>query len=250
MTSGSFGDRLRREREMRGVSLEEITAATRISTRFLLALENEQWNQLPGGVFNRGFIRSVARYLGLDEEALLAEYALATNDHPQVATHVEAPPAVRRRRWPWVVGLALALLAAGGWYAYRQFAPLISAYRNPVPAPPAPAPPTPDPEAAAAFNASLAAADLLKLKVEVTAPTSVRVVADGKVLLDARMARGERRTFEARDSFEVFAANASAVFLEFNGLTPPLEPISSEPGAPGRIRLDRSSLSKPAGGPH
>ena len=58
MTKGTFGDNLRREREMRGVSLDEISAATRIATRFLQAIENEQWDQLPGGVFNRGFVRA------------------------------------------------------------------------------------------------------------------------------------------------------------------------------------------------
>src|SRR5580658_7441319 len=67
---------------MRGISLEEIASATRIGTRFLEAMENEQWSQLPGGVFNRGFVRSVAHHLGLDEEALLAEYTLATGDIP------------------------------------------------------------------------------------------------------------------------------------------------------------------------
>ena len=67
---------------MRGVSLEEISVATRIAPRFLEALENEQWEQLPGGVFNRGFIRSVARYLGLDEDNLVAEYALQTKGRP------------------------------------------------------------------------------------------------------------------------------------------------------------------------
>ena len=61
MASTPFGEHLKREREMRGVTLEEISAATRISTRFLEALENEHWEELPGGVFNRGFIRSVAR---------------------------------------------------------------------------------------------------------------------------------------------------------------------------------------------
>ena len=76
MSSKPFGEHLKREREMRGVSLEEISVATRIAPRFLEALENEQWEQLPGGVFNRGFIRSVARYLGLDEDSLVAEYAL------------------------------------------------------------------------------------------------------------------------------------------------------------------------------
>src|ERR1700749_118128 len=77
MARGNFGEGLKRERELREVTLEEITAHTRIGPRFLEALENEQWEKLPGGVFNRGFVRSVARYLGLDEESLLGEYDLA-----------------------------------------------------------------------------------------------------------------------------------------------------------------------------
>jgi cytoskeleton protein RodZ len=67
MARGNFGQRLKRERELREVTLKEITAATRISQRFLDAMEEEDWEKLPGGVFNRGFVRSVARYLGLDE---------------------------------------------------------------------------------------------------------------------------------------------------------------------------------------
>src|SRR5258708_19699052 len=73
MTKGTFGEYLKREREMRGVTLDEITAATRIATRFLQAIEDEHWDQLPGGVFNRGFVRAVARNLGLDEETPFAE---------------------------------------------------------------------------------------------------------------------------------------------------------------------------------
>src|SRR3974377_212439 len=77
MARGTFGERLKRERELREVTPEEITSRTRIAFRFLEALENEEWEKLPGGAFNRGFVRSIARYLGLDEEALLAEYDLA-----------------------------------------------------------------------------------------------------------------------------------------------------------------------------
>src|SRR5581483_6987350 len=84
MTKGNFGQRLKREHEMRGVSRAEICAATRIGTRFLEALENEQWELLPGGIFNRGFIRAVARFLGLDEDDLVAEYDLAVSE--------QAPP--------------------------------------------------------------------------------------------------------------------------------------------------------------
>ena len=72
-----FGEYLRREREMRGVTLEEISAATRISIRFLEAIENEELSKLPGGIFTRSFVRTYARYLGLDEERVLADCQLA-----------------------------------------------------------------------------------------------------------------------------------------------------------------------------
>src|ERR1700691_3068009 len=92
MTKAGFGEHLKREREMREVSLDEICAATRIATRFLEALENEQWDRLPGGVFNRGFVRSVGRYLGLDEENLLAEYTIAMGEHTGAPAWVPQQP--------------------------------------------------------------------------------------------------------------------------------------------------------------
>src|SRR6266853_2547202 len=99
MAGGGFGEHLRREREMRGVSLEEIAAATRISTRLLEALEQEAWGRLPGGVFNRGFVRTVARFLGLEEESLLAEYSLAKGEHrtpPHAAPELLTQPSPAR----------------------------------------------------------------------------------------------------------------------------------------------------------
>src|SRR4029434_7834719 len=97
MAKGTFGERLKRERELREVSLEEIAKGTRIAERFLEALENEQWEKLPGGVFGRGFVRSIARYLGLSEENLLSEYDLArgesANASPQkMEERIPSPP--------------------------------------------------------------------------------------------------------------------------------------------------------------
>lgn len=74
---GSFGERLQRERELRGISLEEIAEATKIGTRSLRALEQQDFDQLPGGIFNKGFVRAYARYLGLDEEQAVADYLAA-----------------------------------------------------------------------------------------------------------------------------------------------------------------------------
>ncbi len=124
MTKGTFGESLKREREMRGVTLDEISAATRIATRFLRAIENEEWDQLPGGVFNRGFVRAVARYLGLDEENIVAEYTLAVGDRPSVPVWTGRPPLVTPEQpWlAWIIAavLVLALLAAG-WFGTRRF---------------------------------------------------------------------------------------------------------------------------------
>jgi cytoskeleton protein RodZ len=77
---GSFGERLRREREMRGISLDEIATATKISARNLRALEDEKFQQLPGGIFNKGFVRAYAKFLGIDEEDIVAQYETASHE--------------------------------------------------------------------------------------------------------------------------------------------------------------------------
>jgi len=77
---GSFGERLRREREMRGIGLDEIATATKISTRNLRALEDEKFSQLPGGIFNKGFVRAYAKFLGIDQDQIVAEYEAASQE--------------------------------------------------------------------------------------------------------------------------------------------------------------------------
>src|SRR5438270_4553551 len=75
----SFGERLKREREMRGVSLEEIAESTKIGKRNLSALETEEFEKLPGGIFNKGFVRAYAKYLGLDEDQAVTDFLAAEN---------------------------------------------------------------------------------------------------------------------------------------------------------------------------
>lgn len=132
MPSTLFGDHLKREREMRGVSLEEIAKATRIAPRYLEALETEQWDQLPGGVFNRGFIRSVAHFLGLDEDSLVAEYALATRDRVDVGVVADAPAESNRNWFPLAAAiiLLLAILGTVGFLAVHFGPRLIARLRH------------------------------------------------------------------------------------------------------------------------
>ena len=72
----SFGTNLKRERELRGISLEEISEATKIGVRLLEAIESDRHELLPGGIFRKSFIKSYARYLGMNEERVLQEYSL------------------------------------------------------------------------------------------------------------------------------------------------------------------------------
>jgi cytoskeleton protein RodZ len=116
---GSFGENLRRERELRGVTLEEISAATKISVRFLNSIENEEFSRLPGGIFNRSFVRAYVRYLGLDEDPLLEEYQLAAKTKGEVDLTQFSPlriysrPERRSHYTPWAVMIAVGLLAIG-----------------------------------------------------------------------------------------------------------------------------------------
>ena len=71
---GRFGEKLKAEREARGVRLEDIAKQTRVSVRLLSAIESERFDLLPGGVFNVSFIRQYCRHLGLDEDSVVAEF--------------------------------------------------------------------------------------------------------------------------------------------------------------------------------
>ncbi len=79
----SFGEKLKLEREKRKISLEQISSSTKIGTRMLQALEEDKFSQLPGGIFNKGFVRAYARVVGLDEDQTVADYLQASGDTPR-----------------------------------------------------------------------------------------------------------------------------------------------------------------------
>jgi len=127
LSVSGFGEKLRRQREMRGVSLEEISATTKIGTRSLQAIENEDFDKLPGGIFNKGFVRAYARYLGLDEEQTVADFDLVWNQYelsrapaPVPVPEEQEKPGGSRSIWVLIlVLLGLSLLSAG-WYEFQH----------------------------------------------------------------------------------------------------------------------------------
>lgn len=259
MAKGNFGERLKRERELREVTLEEITAATRIGARFLEALENEDWNKLPGGVFNRGFVRSVARYLGLDEEGLLAEYDLAHAEQlPPVTEHQEKRIPSPPRWFPILMALGLLIVlicvAIGAVFAWRYYAARRAAKQAAVSAAQvldhasnAAAVPVPAmlPVLSAGEAPKPGPEPQLDLLVSVSSPTLIRIEADDKLLLNANLAAGENRHFTAQDHFLVFATDSSSVLLELNGKT--LPPLGAT-GSSGTMTYSRKDLRQAPGG--
>src|SRR5437764_7681775 len=83
-TSGDFGGRLRAARERRGMSLRQISNATKISVSALEALEHNDLSRLPGGIFSRAFVRSYALEVGLDPEEAIQEFLAQFPHDPAV----------------------------------------------------------------------------------------------------------------------------------------------------------------------
>jgi cytoskeleton protein RodZ len=174
---GSFGQRLQREREMRGITLEEIATSTKIGTRSLRALEEEDFDQLPGGIFNKGFVRAYAKYLGIDEEQAVADYLTAAGEGDQPLPNAAANPQPelatvgdRSGGANWMAVAVVVLLIAGGfagwrWYEKKKLAEEEAAQAMNTPAPPPVkaqpvVTPAPDPNAVAGDPQAAGATDL------------------------------------------------------------------------------------------
>jgi cytoskeletal protein RodZ len=212
---GAFGEKLRREREMRGVSLREIANGTKISLRFLQALEEDRIDALPGGLFPRAFAKQYALFLGLDVERTVADFVEA---HGEIAPERRpAPPPARRQSFQLghvflagVAVLAVALtLRRGGRPEARPepsatppTAPVVLATDRVYPSP------TRAPEADGG--------DSLVLTMTAQADCWVEVRADGETLVNRVLAQGESQTFEARGEIVLSVGNAGGLAIKVN----------------------------------
>jgi cytoskeletal protein RodZ len=211
----SFGENLRRERELRGVDLHEMAEATKISIRFLQALEQDRVDVLPGGIFPRAFVRQYGKYLGLDPERLVAEFVFAFGGDPVPA---RAPSAAvhldRSNRW-WMMGAAALLVVAFlGWRAWGRSS---SEGRAEAPAPSAP-PVTfaqdrvyPPPSAGSDVPGGVVVALTVKKQ------SWVEAKVDGTTVLSRVMGEGETHRLDARDAVTLSSGNAGGVEYSVNG---------------------------------
>ena len=133
----SFGEQLRLAREARGITLREISEQTRISTRYLEAIESDDYKRLPGGIFNKSFIKAYAKYIGFDEKEALDAYTRTAREQGTSPDDVVSTPYQPRvytdgnTRSPLVTLLltflilaiiSLGVYAAMHWYQRREAA--------------------------------------------------------------------------------------------------------------------------------
>jgi cytoskeleton protein RodZ len=249
----SFGARLKQEREQRGVTLDQISQSTKIGTRFLQALEHDHFEQLPGGIFNKGFIRAYARFVGLDEEQTVADYLAAISPPaPAAATPPIAPPPSppqTRTAFSWSTAAMVLLLFAlcfAIWGFYSRESPAKSAVPStPVASPPASLPlsaaapepavsPTSAPPQkstvpilsasrpesamiASPLTSASPSAATFDLRIGAREDSWVSITADGKVLMQDTIPAGTEKSVKATKQIVIRTGNAGALDLAFNG---------------------------------
>jgi len=215
-----FGEKLRLEREMRGVSLREIADATKISVRFLQALEEDRVDVLPGGLFPRAFVKQYALFLGLDAERLAADFTLSQPDAPVERRPVVPVEARRALVTPRQVLLVAALIVTV--LALRRTGGEPDKRARTVPtAPPVAAAPAvlptdrvyPSPTALAA---AATPRDGLVLSLTAQQECWVEVRADGATVINRVLAEGETQTLEARGEIVLSVGNAGGLRVRVN----------------------------------
>jgi cytoskeleton protein RodZ len=107
----TLGQKLRKEREMRGISLDQIAQATRIQKQFLRALEENNFDILPAPVFITGFLRVYATHLGLDADAIITEYEAGRLSHQSDDTsHPQSTTPPDGKNLPLVAAAVIAVI--------------------------------------------------------------------------------------------------------------------------------------------
>jgi cytoskeletal protein RodZ len=259
--AGSFGDELRREREIRGISLKEIADSTKISKRFLEAIERNDFKNLPAPVFTRGFIREYARYLGLNADEMINHYMqfmkLYEAEEEQKTGPIPLPPhrlttsrikTIPRARIDgnlvlFIVFL-IALVGIGAW-AFRyhhteNLAPEKTATKEAEASrmPLKPAAAVPSTESAEVIDPTG-----LHLTVELLGNSWIALQADGKTVLNDEIRKGEKRSFDAQNEFRFKTiGNAAGVALTLNGVK--LPPLGSDGEVIHDRVLDRATVEK------
>ncbi|HEX5273643.1 MAG TPA: RodZ domain-containing protein [Candidatus Rubrimentiphilum sp.] len=213
-----LGERFRAAREERGLTLSEVGEQLRIRSVYLSAIEEENWKAIGAPVYIRGFLRTYARFLGLDPEEAVGEFNTASGAVPSSVPAVEIRAPGQRSMKPllWIAGIvAIALI---GFVIYVYVSPpraVTTAQQSAAPA----ASPT---ASAATAHPSPRPQPLLTrtLALKVVSASWLRVTIDGKVSMEGIFPRGTSKIFHGKSAL-VRAGNAAGVQLTVNGKPAP-----------------------------
>jgi len=235
-----FGAGFKKARESQNVSIDKIAEETRISKRFLMAIENEHFDVLPGGIFNRGFIRTYAERLGLDPEAAIRSYEKISQSVAIEPGRLETDTVRDKTTKIPVYYFAIAALLISGILLYvwthRTEPPLVTTSAPSSEPPAANTEETPAPEAVAITDrspASEAAAPVepVVIELEVREASWFRLSSDGALIVVGEvLPAGTSRRYTANNSMDVGIGNAAGVEFRVNG-----QPVSSL-GRSGEVR--------------
>jgi cytoskeleton protein RodZ len=273
----SLGLWLRTQREARGVTLREIADDSKISLRYLEALESDRFDALPAEVFVRGFLREYARVVGLDPDEVVNLYLVAApGESPDPAPVPRRAAAASRPSYALYGALiagALALLlaaalaiswwagrrsnagrhevtgAAGAEYAGAESREGLERSTTSAPAPEIPeeievdAPPAAAPETSPAGDAAGPEA-ALRLVLDFSQDCWVEVAVDGRRRPSELKAGGESLALEAERSIVLTLGNAPAVRAELNGR--PFQLPNDGSRVVRELRIERSPAVVPA----
>jgi len=241
-----FGNTFKTRREAKGLSLEQIATETRINTRFLQAIEQDDFQVLPGGIFSRGFVRAYAEVLGMDQEKAVADFERVSNYHEPVleGLRVSTPQPSKRNLILYPIAAGVLVLVIVIFYLVTRdrhvtvnpdppkpsvAAPDTTATSTPVAAPPVvepPPPPAPPPHETTQPKAPLTIA------VEVREPTWVKITTDGTSKIAGEiLPPGTMRSYTAQNSIYIAVGNASGLSLRIND-----QPLRRPLGRNGQVR--------------
>ncbi|MGC2237329.1 MAG: helix-turn-helix domain-containing protein [Pyrinomonadaceae bacterium] len=237
----TLGEKLQQAREARGISISEVAEQTRISSLYLECIENNDYRTLPGGIFNKGFVKSYARYVGIDEQEALQDYTrLITEQQGEQADEPKTyKPEVLtddRSSSSSLITIIFAVIILGlmTWgilalvnYLQSEQSPLTANNSNTANANRAN---TNTVEA----NVSQTAPSFNEIKIELkplTDPVNVTATIDGKTASeDVTPATGKTYTAQQSLKLSYYRGFADKVQLTLNGkqITPPAAPAKGK----------------------
>jgi cytoskeletal protein RodZ len=235
----ALGEEFRSAREARGLSLSDVAERLHIRSVYLGAIEEEDWSVIGAPVYVRGFMRTYARFLGLDAEAAVARFtAIVPSAAPPTRAAVAQPQPEERpgeRRGPSIAALAAILVAVAlivfvgyEFYQYRAeqpagSLPVADASLAPSAALPAAAVPGPDASAEPAATtvaepspAAVPSPPKHGLSLRLTQKSWLRVAVDGTVAVEGVFPAGTAKSFDGH-AIEVRVGNAGGVRYTLDG---------------------------------